>query len=187
MKEVVAFLNTPEGGLIFSDRIEITFAGSLPEGLTQDEFFEGYSIPRNKELMRVFKDLDLVEHLGSGISRISQFFPASCFRFTENFIRSSFPAIEPVHAEDAVSDPVTPEVTEQVTEQVARLLPQLAAQMLSAHELMQTLQLNHRPSFLYTYLQPTLAAGLIERTIPDKPNIRLQRYRLTAKGRNVLK
>jgi hypothetical protein len=56
------------------------------EGLTQAEFFEGYSIPRNKELMRIFKDLELVEHLGSGIPRITQFFAESCFRFTENFL-----------------------------------------------------------------------------------------------------
>ena len=43
---------------------------SLRIGMTVDEFFEGYSFPRNKELMRVFKDLDLVEHLGSGVPRI---------------------------------------------------------------------------------------------------------------------
>jgi len=28
--------------------------------------FKGFSVPRNNELMRVYKDLDLVEHLGSG-------------------------------------------------------------------------------------------------------------------------
>ena len=55
---------------IFKDRIEITSAGSLPEGLSKSEFFDGFSIPRNKELMRIFKDLDLVEQLGSGIPRI---------------------------------------------------------------------------------------------------------------------
>jgi len=38
---------------LFPDRIEITSAGGLPEGLSQQEFFEGYSVPRNKELMRV--------------------------------------------------------------------------------------------------------------------------------------
>ncbi|WP_354509804.1 ATP-binding protein [Moheibacter stercoris] len=36
----------------------------------KQEFFEGYSIIRNKELMRIFKDLDLVEQLGSGIPRV---------------------------------------------------------------------------------------------------------------------
>ena len=55
---------------IFADRIEITSAGGLPEGLSKQEFFEGFSVPRNKELMRIFKDLELVEQLGSGIPRI---------------------------------------------------------------------------------------------------------------------
>jgi predicted HTH transcriptional regulator len=38
----------------FSDRFEITSYGGLPQGLSKDEFFEGISIPRSKELMRVF-------------------------------------------------------------------------------------------------------------------------------------
>ena len=56
---------------IFPDRIEITSAGSLADGLSQAEFFDGYSIPRNKELMRVYKDLEMVEQLGTGVARIT--------------------------------------------------------------------------------------------------------------------
>lgn len=54
---------------------------------------------------------------------------------------------------------------------------------LSAVECMTRLKLSHRPTFRTNYLNPALTSGLIERTIPDKPNSRLQKYRLTAKGR----
>ncbi|MEA1787079.1 ATP-binding protein [Arenibacter sp. GZD96] len=57
---------------IFNDRLEITSAGSIPERLSKEDFFEGVSIPRNKELMRVYKDLELVEQLDSGVPRILQ-------------------------------------------------------------------------------------------------------------------
>ena len=76
---------------IFDDRLEITSAGGLPENMSQEEFFEGFSMPRNQEMMRIFKDLDLVEHLGSGIPRILDYYPKSCFRFTENFLRMTIP------------------------------------------------------------------------------------------------
>lgn len=76
---------------IFSDRLEITSAGVIPQGLEQDEFFEGYSVPRNKEFMRIFKDLEMVEHLGSGLPRILKAYPQDCFIFTQNFLRINFP------------------------------------------------------------------------------------------------
>jgi len=75
---------------LFSDRLEITSAGSLPHGFSKDEFLLGFSVPRNKELMRVFKDLNLVEYLGSGIPRILQKYDPSIFLFTDNFLRVSF-------------------------------------------------------------------------------------------------
>jgi predicted HTH transcriptional regulator len=80
----------------FNDRFEITSYGGLTEGLTQNEFFDGLSIPRNKEIMRIFKDLDLVEQLGSGIPRILQSYNKSCFHFSENYVRMIFPSIEDI-------------------------------------------------------------------------------------------
>lgn len=77
---------------IFADRIEITSAGTLPDGLSQDDFFDGVSIPRNRELMRVYRDLELVEQLGSGVPRILQSYGKECFRFLDNFIRMTFPS-----------------------------------------------------------------------------------------------
>jgi len=76
---------------IFDDRLEITSAGGLPDGMFYDEFFEGYSIPRNKEIMRIYKDLKLVEHLGSGMPRILKSYSKDCFHFTDNFLRMVFP------------------------------------------------------------------------------------------------
>ena len=57
---------------------------------------------------------------------------------------------------------------------------------MSREALQQTLALQDRKSFRERYLKPALAEGLIEMSIPDKPNSRLQRYRLTDKGRTVL-
>lgn len=76
---------------IFEDRIEITSAGGLPLGFTKEEFFSGYSRPRNKELMRIFKDLEIVEYLGSGIPRILEFYSKDNFIITDNFIRIVLP------------------------------------------------------------------------------------------------
>lgn len=76
---------------IFSDHIEITSAGRLPIGMTQEEFFGGISSPRNKELMRVFRDVDLVESLGSGMRRIQKVYPREIFLFLPNFIRVTIP------------------------------------------------------------------------------------------------
>lgn len=57
---------------IYDDRINIVSYGGLVGGLTEEEFFSGCSMPRNRELMRVFRDMELVENFGSGMHRILQ-------------------------------------------------------------------------------------------------------------------
>lgn len=58
-----------------------------------------------------------------------------------------------------------------------RLLSALGDETLSAAELMDRLGLSHRPTFRKNYLNPALKQNLIERTIPDKPNSRNQKYK----------
>ena len=41
--------------------------------------------------MRICRDLRLVEQLGSGVPRILQTYSRACFRFSENFVRMTFP------------------------------------------------------------------------------------------------
>lgn len=73
----------------FSDRLEISSFGGIQSEFTEEEFLEGYSAPKNPELMRVFKDLELVEHLGTGIRRILKEYDKSIYHFFPHFIRVS--------------------------------------------------------------------------------------------------
>ncbi len=76
---------------VFSDRMEITSYGGLIPGQSKEDFFSCSSMPRNRELMRVFKDLGLVEQLGSGMSRILQSYDRSIFEISDHFIKAIFP------------------------------------------------------------------------------------------------
>ncbi|MCM1144549.1 MAG: Fic family protein [Blautia sp.] len=60
---------------------------------------------------------------------------------------------------------------------VNKLLEVMGNRALSAVEIMEELGLSHRPTFRNNYLNPALELGVIEKTIPDKPNSRNQRYR----------
>lgn len=73
----------------FSDRLEVSSFGGIQSEFTEEEFLEGYSAPKNPELMRVFKDLELVEHLGTGIRRILKEYDKSIYHFFPHFIRVS--------------------------------------------------------------------------------------------------
>ena len=76
---------------LFSDRMEFTSYGGLIPGQSEEDFFSCGSMPRNRELMRVFKDVGLVEQLGSGMSRILQAYSKSIFHISEHFIKAVFP------------------------------------------------------------------------------------------------
>lgn len=75
------------------------------------------------------------------------------------------------------TDQDSDQVTVQDKMPVERILSALSDETLSATELMERLGLSHRPTFRKNYLNPASEQKLIERTIPDKPNSKNQKYR----------
>lgn len=156
---------------IFPDRLEITFAGRLPESLTKEEFFNGISIHRNKELMRIYRDVELVESLGSGIPRILRAYGEDCFMFTDNFIRITLP----ISAHDTAHD------VGSVSKAIRTIVTCIEGEI-DRDTLQSLIGIKHRTYFRSTYIKPALEEGYIEFTLPNEKRSKLQKYRLTAKG-----
>ena len=168
---------------IFHDRVEIVTPGGLPAGMHEKDL-GNRSVPRNPLLFSMLYRMGLVEQIGSGIRRIRD----ACLEYgvaeplidvSQDWLTVRFP-----RQEETPTTQVTTQVTAQVTAQVERLIAVTEGDMTRA-ELMAALGLKGRSHFSRAYLQPGLDAGLIEMTIPDRPNSKMQRYRLTANGTQV--
>ena len=168
----------------FDDRIEIMNAGGL-YGNARPENFPNVNDYRNPIVAETMKVLGYVNRFSRGVSRVNEELQGNgngkaVFNFDlmtvfEVTVKSSKEYLK-----------INAPVTEQVTEQVTSLINLLDKEM-DRQELQHKLGLTHRENFRANYLKPALEQGFVEMTIPDKPNSRLQRYRLTDKGKKVLK
>ena len=168
---------------IFQDRLEIVSPGGLPAGMTAKDLGKK-SMPRNPLLFSILYRMNAVEHIGSGIQRIRKAcedygVQAPILKVEDNWVTVTF--LRP-----AVGRILTDQDTDQDTDQVKLLMQVLRHRTLSASELMEFLTLRHRPNLRDNYLHPALNLGLVEMTMPEKPTSRLQRYRLTNKGKKLL-
>ena len=198
----------------FDDRIEIESPGILLPGITVEDMQDGVSKIRNHVIARVFRELNLIEQWGSGVRRI--FSEAKKLGLPKPSIveigmrlRLSIPLEKINNVSEHVSEHVREHVSEQVefkaprttqsptqsptqsdtqniSNAVARIIEVIGENEYSAHDLRDLVGLRHRPTFRQNYLHPALKRGVIVQTIPDKPNSRLQKYRLTAKGLSML-
>ncbi|MCF6319822.1 MAG: putative DNA binding domain-containing protein [Proteobacteria bacterium] len=167
---------------IYADRLTITSYGGLVQGLSQQEFFKGRSMPRNRELMRIFSDLELVEQLGSGMNRILKVYNNNIFNISEHFLETCF-----YYEKDylkQLKNQSTMEVTTEVTTEVKKLILNCKGEQ-TRNQLQQILGLKESEHFRKAYIKPAIEQGLLEMTIPDKPNSSKQKYRLTEKGIDV--
>lgn len=149
---------------IFPDRLEITSAGRLPESLTREEFFSGISIPRNKELMRIYRDVELVESLGSGIPRILRAYGEECFKFTDNFIRITFPVSGQGKSGEKTTQKTTQKATQKTAQKILHYIKQDAS--ISRNKLAELCGIS--PDGIKWQLNKMQKNGVIRRVGPNK-------------------
>ena len=191
---------------IFSDRLEMTSAGHIHPGEEREDFFAGYSIPRNKTLMRVFKDLNMVEYLGSGMPRILKAYSKGAYTFSSRFIRTVFLiSKEALNLEkqviaqpgnglketfqrgSGVESGVELGVELGVEPPLAlKILHALSVNTLGKQALAEILGKERPWRYLNDLIARMVREGVIEMAIPDKPTSSRQKYRLTEKGRKNL-
>lgn len=167
---------------LYSDRIEITSGGGLPQGLSQEEFLEGVTAPRNKELIRVFKDVDLIENIGSGVLRILDAYDKSCFKFMEHFLRVSFKYKENPFEYEEQTDKKTDKKTTKKTTKKMKTKPQekdilsYCKEPRSLIEICDKFGFKDTRTFKKNYLNNLIESDKIKMTIPNQPKNRNQKY-----------
>jgi len=197
---------------IFKDRIEIRNPGGLFEGLTIREIRKGnVSKRRNPLIADLFRRIRMVEAWGRGMPLILENEPGAKFRevaniFIASFGRPSF--VEEVALASGKTIPVEAQEEAQVEAQVMRpesqpefstssvpvqfqsledrILDILMEGALPTSILSQRLGQKRVSGQLKVVLNKLLSETYVEFTIPDKPNSRLQKYRLTPKGRDLV-
>lgn len=98
--------------------------------------------------------------------------------FIELILQMILDAIVASSSSDQDTAQVSDQATVQASDQVKRLIEKMEHKEYSLSELMALLDLSHRATFQKNYLNPALEAGLLERTLPDKPKSPKQKYKL---------
>ena len=141
---------------------------------------------RNPQIVAAFRRLGLCEQAGTGMRMVLNQWQALGHpepEYDNDRSRKTFEIRFPL-AKEQVTEQVTGEVTPPVTPPVKRLIDLLGEKgKLGAGAIREALGLKDRTHVRNTYIVPALEAELIEYTIPEKPNSRLQKYRLTDKGK----
>jgi len=102
---------------VFSDRLEIQSQGTLPFGMTLDDFKSGVSHVRNIVVSRVLHELGLMEQWGSGYQRVLSAcskagYPEPEWQELSNCVRVTFRPHPDVVPSDTVNDTVNDTVSD---------------------------------------------------------------------------
>lgn len=153
---------------------------------------QGVSSIHNPVIAPLFRELELIEQWGSGIQRMfaesaEQGLPEPVIEEIANRLRIIIP-LSQVHSVAGWPESPAQSPTQSPTQSDNDylLLRHLQEGPRSSSELREAMNLKHRENFRIQHLDPALTEGLIEMTILDKPNSRLQKYRLTTAGEQLI-
>ena len=145
---------------------------------------------RNRRIGEFLKELSLTEGRGTGIPKMLEALRANGSPkpvFESDDDRTYFLVRLPLHPEfikEARERKLL--ATGQVTGQVAVQILQFCEQPRKAGEIQALVGVKHRQTFRENYLNALIGKGWLGRTIPDKPQSRLQRYQTTDEGKKWL-
>jgi len=175
--------------MLFADRLEVWNPGTLPPSLTLEKLRHPHgSVPGNPLLAEPLYLTKYIERMGTGTGDMI----ARCrnaglaepeFSLTDGFVTTL--RRKPGRAFESVGGKSQPESQPESRPESLeiRVLRHLTASPLGKAELSARLRQKEISGQLNKVIRVLLGDQTIEMTIPDKPNSRLQKYRLTDKGR----
>ena len=174
--------------MLFSDRLEVWNPGGLPPPLTLEQLRDTHpSIPNNRLLARSLYLNRYIEEMGTGtldmIHRCSDAgLPEPEFNDSSGFQTTIWRA-KPSGVPESLPESLPESQPEDMQSKVIKLL---ATGPMQKSELSKNLGQKAISAQLNAIVRKLRTDQFIEYTIPDKPNSRLQKYRLTNKGRTEL-
>ena len=110
---------------IYEDKIIILSYGNPLDYMTEDDFFTGMSKPRNPAIMKIFQDLEYVEHSGRGLPMIVEKYGRGIFQFTRDAMRVFFKFDKSMEESQAKTTlETTPETTKEKYQKNTRKIPE---------------------------------------------------------------
>ena len=189
--------------MLFSDRLEILNPGTLPKGWTAERLLRTHdSKARNLTIAQALNWAGYVEKSGNGTESIvrrcmdaglpkPEYHPDNVdFKV---IIWRNPARLGPVGAQLGSSQGTVGAQLGRSQGAVRAQSPRekclilLAGSELKRKEIAVGVRMPSRSGYLSRMLAELVEDGLIERTIPDKPNSSQQRYRLTEKGQQVVR
>ena len=197
------------------DALYIYNIGGPDRAIKMEDFKNGRVFPkryRNRRLGDFLKELELTEGRATGIPVVFDAMrhngsPDPIFETDEN--RTWFQVKLPIHPAfaDMVENPIANPSDDSITSQLGTLVSSLVSNLVSSESIYQDfakillfigngafkrdnilrhIGLTNQTYNYQNYIEPLEKAGLIEKTLPDKPQSPKQRYILSAQGKSLI-